>query len=371
MVTLRDIAECCRVAVGTVSFALRDDPRVRPETRERIQAIAQEMGYNAAVSEHARRLRLRGCGQQTRSDSIAVFCHDQITRERYQTRIYEGILEEMSAQPVSLVTVMFKRNQPFTLPRIFHRGDIDGIIFSPGLRDFFAAARTWFDQHPMLHAIPTVKIIAGDPGDHLISLDTQHAAYLATQHLLQLGHRHVLYFYMNDIHEQLSHRMDGVTAALCEHGLDPDAHLHVFQTPFAWIHPQNAAALTATNGQLNVEGANALVAFLEDHANVTGLIAINDANAVHAWYTLRRCGKSIPQDYSLVGFDDTDPFPDEYGNNLLTTVSTPLEEVGKTAVRTLLHLVDHPNEAPATVTVPVSRLCVRQSTSSPRHDTNL
>ena len=97
------------------------------------------------------------------------------------------------------------------------------------------------------------------------------------------------------------------------------------------------------------------------HPEVTGILALNDACALNIWDTLEEIGVHIPQQISLIGFDDTDPYPGERGRNLLTSVRLPLHEMGRDAARVLLQHITGELDHHVEHTCPV-RLMVRHST---------
>ena len=78
---------------------------------------------------------------------------------------------------------------------------------------------------------------------------------------------------------------------------------------------------------------------LRQHPQVTAILAINDASAIRTWALLQQGGLCVPDDISLIGFDDTDPVLDAHGQNMLTTVRLPLREFGEMAARQMIDFV--------------------------------
>ena len=95
------------------------------------------------------------------------------------------------------------------------------------------------------------------------------------------------------------------------------------------------------------------------------LMAINDPNALYSCYTIKRLGRRIPEDISVVGWDDSDPFPDANGVNLLTCVRFDIAGIGREAAGTLVALAEEPSGSPRN-TVMKPELMVRNSTAAPQ-----
>lgn len=109
----------------------------------------------------------------------------------------------------------------------------------------------------------------------------------------------------------------------------------------------------------------AIARAFERDAGITGVIAPNDPEALRAADALRRMGKKIPRDVSLVGFDDTDELLDENRRNMLTTVRVPLEEIGREAAGLLIRQITGAAARDQQIALGAS-LVVRASTAPPR-----
>jgi LacI family transcriptional regulator len=101
--------------------------------------------------------------------------------------------------------------------------------------------------------------------------------------------------------------------------------------------------------------------FLEDHPQITAIFGLNDADARRLAYQLQYTGRRIPEDYSLVGFDDVDILPDDRGQNFLTSVYLPLIEVGRKAAQLALHQINSQVQTIEDIILPTS-LSVRGTT---------
>lgn len=222
---------------------------------------------------------------------------------------------------------------------------MDGIIvLQPpvALRAFAGQLRALrgFGQRPILSLVWPVEDCAS------IVTDNAGGTYQAAQHLLAQGHRHLLQFVteFSDIYDAgyvVHTRLAGLTRALEEAGVDPASHLHPMLLPSNWQDPANLLLETYRWSPSNLEdvAAHPLVSYLREHPEITAVFGCNDACAIRACFLLRAAGLRVPEDISIVGFDDTDPLPGPEGANLLSSVHLPLYEMGRLAAQTIIRLV--------------------------------
>lgn len=332
-VTQRDVAEYCGVSQMAVSLALRGDPGVSADTAARIREAAISLGYDPAAQSDARRLALRKHGLEVKNHVIGLLFPAIVFRDSYHSEIYGGIVQAISSTGSGLLSAfMGGIGDPaqYRLPASFNRGEVDAVIAllaSDALHPLVAQLRAMpgFRDRPIISMVwPT------DSGSNIMP-DYAHGAYCATRHLLELGHRHVLHFGHADDYRYLwgypqEQRLLGVRRALAEAGVNPETHLESYPLPSGWMNP---ATLDAPDG----DNARALVAHLRARPHITALLGWNDAVAIRAIRALADAGYRTPEDYSVVGYDDTDPLRGDHGENTLTSVRMPLSDIGAEAVR--------------------------------------
>jgi len=372
-VTLDDIAARCGVHRMTVSRALRGFPHISAKTRASILQAASELGYDPSQHEGARRLALRRHAKDVLNRVIALcipYNNGNILNSYFNV-LYDGILTVLLAEEYS--ALMISANVTHTtrdaLPLPFHRGDVDALIgmmapyvFYPlqtKLRDL-----PTFDNRPILSLMEKVR------GCSSVCADDQRGAYDAASHLLALGHRHLLLFVDPEQRQVENSRQSGVSQALCEFDLNPAQYLHVYTLPHipgTWLDP-DMTAFTTADGEVppaEADARHALATYLQAHPEITALVAQNDTNARHAWYVLNALNLRVPEDMSLIGFDDTDPITDEHGRNILTSVRIPLRQIGQAAGRCIIRHVENPELPEEDLVLPVE-LIIRASTAPPR-----
>lgn len=371
-VTLHDVAARSGVCAATVSRALKHDPRISSATIQRVTAIAQEMGYDPSLHEAARRMVLSRHGLEVINHVVALVFPVNFFETAYFSGVYRGMIDVLTAERFApLLTHILNLqipNSPITLPRIFDRGEVDGVLMLDGGPLAFQRLTTHLREATGFRERPVVSLIWSMPDCSSVVTDDQQGAYQATRHLLDLGHRHFLHYFNPDSDEVYIKRRAGVCQALEEYGLDVERHQHALAIPYGWHNPATAPLQLSPDGSPDGGGKGdrtALLQFLHDHPEITAVMTPNDGAALHIWYALCWAGWRVPDDYSIVGFDDTDPMPDEHGANLLTTVRLPLEELGRQAARLFVRRVS--GEAPEDEQLTLAtELIVRASTAAPR-----
>ncbi|OPZ81753.1 MAG: HTH-type transcriptional regulator DegA [bacterium ADurb.Bin429] len=366
-VTLKELASRCGVSVGTASMALHDNPRVSAATRARVRAVAAEIGYDPARHELARRLVMRRYGRRALTRTIALIFRTDFYTNAYEMAIFRGILDEVTRQGHTLVTAYLNFDEHTThtaLPPTLTRGDADALILTQP-PELLAPLLAELHRADGFGDRPVVNLVQRADGCSQVLTDDRDGMRQAAGHLLGLGHRHLVYFFGRPNRDIEQRRLAGLHDACAAHSLDPARHLHRLPLPWGWINPADLRQEYGTAPGHDAAAVEAVLAYLRAHPEVTGIITQNDASALYAWYALRRAGLRVPEDYSLIGCDDTDPMLDEHGRNLLTSVRLPLAEMGAEAVRLAIGRVTGALADDAVRMLP-TELIVRASTAPPR-----
>ena len=377
-VTMRDIAERCGVGTSTVSRAIRHDPRILPATRDRILAAAHALGYDPAVHMAARRLLLSKHGRQTTPRNVALFYPANFCLLRYFMLIYQGMLDVLAPEDYGVFTTIIadagaQRALP-PLPLAIRQGDVEGVIgFFQHAGDELLIAE--LRRSPGFQQRPVVSVIHARADCTVVMPDERHGMYAAIDHLLALGHRHIaqLGWYPpvapEESHPVIRARYAGIRQAFAQHAVDMATHLHYFEVHPSWfrpptlhLDPEGGQAAYMAQGQTREQE---LLAFLAQHPEVTALVAWNDTMALRAWYALTNAGFRVPEDFSLIGFDDAEHLLDPQGrHSVLTAVHVPLYEIGHLAAESLLAQIAGQPRPPLTIVPPT--LHIRHSTAPPR-----
>ncbi len=327
-VSIKDIAKAAGVSHSTVSRALTNTPLVASKTRRRIERIARNLGYTPNAI--ARGL----VTQRTRAVGVIV----TTIADPFVAEVVRGIEEIAGDQRyrVFLGNSHSDPNREVNLVKALREWRVDGVIV--------ASSRVGSMYLPMLKKIrvPIVLINNQHTGRyiHSVGVDNILGGRIATSHLISLGHRVIAYIGGPPEHAANAERKAGYRQALLDAKIKYDPSL-------------------VLNGSGRADGGDQ-VADLTQHApNITALVCYNDMTAIGAMHALKRSGKRIPQDISIVGFDDID-FA-SYVDPPLTTIHQPKDELGRLAMRMLLDLLNSNKVTNATVPV---ELVIRESTTA-------
>jgi DNA-binding LacI/PurR family transcriptional regulator len=303
-VTIYDVAKQADVGVGTVSRVLNNHPQVSPETRQRVLSVIESLNYRpSALAQRFSRRKTLSIGV------IAVF----FTRPSVIERL-RGMEAVAAARDYDLIVYNVetpaKRDAIFRATADSRR--VDGLVvisLTPGDDD----VERWRNA-----GVPVVLVDTQHPALSSIVVDDVQGGYRAGQHLIELGHRRIA-FVGDPIHSAFSFtssqdRLSGMQQALVEHDI-----------PFCATYHR-----TGEHGQ---EPARVLTHhLLALDKPPTAVFAASDTQALGVMQAAREQGLRIPEDLSVIGFDDIEIA--EYLD--LTTIRQPLFESGYRGIDLLL-----------------------------------
>ena len=334
-ISIADIARVAGVSHTTVSRALRESPLISIDTRERIQRLAQEMGYTPnAIAQSL----------QTRRTSTIGLVITSID-DPFLSDVVKGVEEVTRAGGFSVLlsTTHNDPDQEMAVIETFHRRRVDGILV--------ASSRITSKYKKRLDHIrvPTVLINSQAESQdallHWVAVDDRTGAQLAVDHLLQLGHRSIGYLGVSCRPRSNQQRLQGYQKALTAAGM-----------PFhkEWI--MVAAGTNASDEEDVVTGQASLPQLLD--AGVTAIFCYNDMVAVGVLMACQQRGIAVPQELSIVGFDDIRMA--NYVTPPLTTICQPKVELGRLATEVMLDLL---NNRPGKNHILQPTLIIRASTA--------
>ena len=337
MATSEEVAQYAGVSRATVSRTLNGSARVSAEARERVHAAIAALGYEpdviaqSLVRQHARIIALNIFPEE---DEVP-FAHIGQTSLYF----YLGIMENIEREAISLGYDLLLLSRP-------HSKSPQNYLRSLQTRRVAGCVMLHANEARMqslIHSsMPTVFIDSMGQGSHAtyVKSDNTDGARQATEHLLALGHRQIA-FMTGSIHDLSGlERLLGCQQALAQAGVAPDPGL-VRQS--GW------------NVNEAYEAAKVLLAECRDF---TAILAGSDFMAIGILRALTEQGLRVPEDVSLVGFDDIEFC--QYTTPPLTTVRQDREAMGRGAVQRLVAMVEDKEEISPLI-VP-TQLVVRQST---------
>src|SRR6267142_5522877 len=331
-VTLKAVADHLGLTPGTVSAVLNNAPSSRSipqHTKNRILAAARELNYRPNF--FAQSLRKK------RTYTIGVIVEE--IGDSYGSGVISGIEQYLRQKNYFFLTVVH-RHDPELLERYAQ------ILLERGVEGFITVDMR-LREAPSL---PTVAVAGHTPfpGVTNIILDHHHAARVALQHLLELGHRDIAFMKGHAQSSDSEDRWKAIFEVAQELKLDINPELTI------------QIDIDDPTPQLGYPFAKKL---LERKAPFSALFAYNDISAMGAIRAFQEVGIRVPQDISVIGFDDIQGAA--YNTPSLTTVRQPLTRMGNIAARTLLERIEGGKDYPGEIAIQ-PELIIRESTAKRR-----
>lgn len=308
-VSLKELAGHLGLSPATVSLVINRSPvadTIPRETQDRVLAAARQFKYRPNF--FARSLRTR------HSFTVGVIVPE--VSDGYSASVMSGV-EDYLLQEGYFYFVVSHRHRADLIdeyPRLFLQRSIDGLI---------AVDTPW----SLSLSIPVVTVSGHNQvkGVTNIVLDHARAAQLALQHLSKLGHRQIAFIKGQEFSSDTEVRWNNIAKVAGELGLS--------------ISPKLVVQLQGDSPSPE-PGYEATRKLLASGKSFTALFAFNDMSAMGAIRALRQVDLRVPQDVSVVGFDDIQSAA--YQNPGLTTVRQPLQEMGRRAAKVLLQYIRRP-----------------------------
>ncbi len=337
MATIIDVANRAGVSIKTVSRVMNNAKNVRASTADRVHQAIRELNYEPSTA--ARELR------SGRSRFIGMLFSDPSSG--FQAKLHHAALQACSDAGYFLAAGLFDETAPDWRQQFAdfqRRTRAESVVLVPPLCDSEDLQQELAD-----HNIIAVNIAPSQPYDHAhtVRMDDHGAAVEITQHLLDLGHTRLGHLSGPAGHTASVQRRAGFEEAIAAH---PSAQLRE-----DWILP----------GQFKFKEAVASAEImLKSDDRPTAIFAANDETAAAVCFAANRLGLRVPDDLSVVGFDDvpmaTTLWPP------LTTIAQPFDAMAQAVVELISNTPVEPGQSwsPQTLTLD-HKLQVRESTAKP------
>ena len=331
-VTIGDVAARAGVSIATVSRVVNGRYGVAEATVARVRDVIADLGYESSLV--ARSLRSQ------RTNVIAVLVSGI---EPFSAELLKGAAHAVEDTGFELIVYSGgTKRQPGWERR--HLARLSGTL-ADGTILVAPTVLTGRSQHPIVAVDPHV----GGSTQPVIEAQNFEGALAATRHLLGLGHRRIGFIGGRSDLESARRREAGYRAAHAEAGVPVDEEL------------------VAEGGFTELSAVDPSHYLLTLPDRPTAVFSANDLMALQFMRAARELGVSIPDDLSVVGFDN---IPEgALGEPPLTTVDQHVQELGRKAVQVLVELIEHPGghgeSDPIHITLP-TELVVRRSTAPPR-----
>jgi len=334
--TIKDVAQKAGVSIATVSLVIHNHERISSVTKKKVLKAIKDLNYYPSRS--ARDLVSKKTG------NIGFILTDDhfLRTEPFYTRIFLGT--EFEARDgeyyILLTTVKSDFSQDDPLPRFVLDRSVDGIIIAGKVPEIIIDKLS--NYHLPLVFVDYTTFKENYP---VVLIDNIHGGILATNHLIEYGHKNIAFIGGDINHPSINERLTGYRKALENAGISINKKIISTSSPYP--DRQN--------------GYNSAKKIFNSSKDVTAVFACNDAMAIGTMHYLKDSGYKIPQDVSIIGFDDVEA--DLMLDPPLTTIRVPKVELGAEAFRLMLNILKSKNANPKKILVPVE-LIIRKSTIS-------
>jgi LacI family transcriptional regulator len=334
--TINDVARLAAVSKKTVSRVINRSPLLNDETRQRVEAVIKDLGY--VPNPQARALALR-------RNFLVGLIHDNPNAQMV-LGVQQGILEALQGTEFELVVRPVDRRSPAMLDDIrdlLERQRLYGVVLLPPISENNKLAQLCKDLGVRYTRMGSAEL---DDPDHMVASNDREAVREATAYLIDQGHRLIGLVQGPEGFRSATERRRGFEDALGKAAI---------KLPRSLITEGN---YTFESG---IAAANRL---LDLSPRPTAIFASNDEMAAGVVHAARQRGISVPEDLSVIGFDDTAIAAHIWPP--LTTVRWPIISMARSAAMKLVGDVVEPDNPPEEPSMFLSTLVHRASVAPPK-----
>lgn len=324
-VTISDIAQKSGVSLATVSLVLNNKPGVASDTRVRVMETAEALGYplkQAMTTSRDSQLSKLGMIVKTDADSAPY-------ENPFYSRIMMGIEDACRRKGIALLFSTLPvdtQNRPVQTPAMLYNNSVDGLLMIGAFVDETIVSVSGRRTPPIV----LVDAYSNTESFDMVVSDNFRAAYHALEYLIQKGHQHI-----------------GLV------GSEPNAYPSLRDRRNGYIRALKENEITGTyfaNFNINkTKGYDEVIWLLKEHPQITALFCVNDDVAVTAMRAAQEIGRRVPQDLSVVGYDDI--YMAQNASPPLTTMHVDTLAMGRAAVQLLSLRLENPDMACMILTI--------------------
>ena len=319
--TIREVARAAGVGIGTISRVLNASSQVSRETRARVLEAIRRLGFRP--NAQARRILKR------RSEIVCFLLSNRDFLHPFHARILQGVESYASTLKHHVLFAVLHYSPRITPEKI----DLPAVLQEHGLIDGIILAGTIYPN--LLRRIESIRmpfvafsnnVVGMDGGQQYdqVGFDDFNGTLQATRYLIEQGHR-LIDFAGDMSFPWIQRRFEGYRQAMRENKLKP-------------------ISITIRNSDGFVDfGQKSARRILSRPSRPSAVVAGNDETAYGLWLSVRRQGLKVPEEVSLVGFDDREEAV--LMDPPLSTVRVHKEEIGETCMKMLLERLHHPQMA--------------------------
>jgi LacI family transcriptional regulator len=334
--TIRDVAERAGVSTATVSFVLNNNPKevISEKVKKRVLEVARELNYHASAAAAGLKRK------STRNVGVIFYRHDNEIANPFYSFVVQGAVKEALERNYNLLFAFIESTYTSfdDLPKVIREKNVEGVLFvrhtyPKMIRDIqsLRIPIVAVDNFPRIKSIDSMQI------------DNKKGGQLAADYLIELGHKQLAYLGPEHPAPSVGERLLGFRQGLEKHDRK-------------W-RAQNFIAAKALTFEAAYEAARPVLA---KNRQLSAIFCANDEMAAGVLRAARECGRSLPDELSVIGFDDITMA--NYLDPPLTTIGVVKEHMGRRAMSRLLDLVEGDDGKVKTELAPVT-LVVRASTA--------
>lgn len=328
MATIKDVAKRAGVSISTVSYVLNNTGKISEETKEKVLRAAQELNY--IPNTFAKRLK------KQQYDLVALVVHE--IKGPFYDALVRGIQDVLHSFGYNLLIYCTLENRKEDVDKFLRTGIVGGImILTPAVKN--ENILKWAHEFKIV----TLDRVLKDQRIKSVRVNNEKGAYEVVKYLHELGHTKIGFIKGSKDSLDARERFRGFTRAMNELKLEINDNF-IFEGDFT-----EESGYSVIKNYLKKSKKKSLP---------TALFCANDEMAIGAMNALKANGISVPDDISLVGFDDIEL--SSYVHPPLTTVRRPMYQLGSIAAHMLLSLLTEKDEGLSNVVLDVE-LVIRES----------
>lgn len=326
MPTIKEVAEEANVSIATVSLVLNNHSRISEATRLRVKRAIKKLKYHPLRSA-------RGLASHKTGNIGFILTEDHFLRsEPFYTNIFLGA--ELEAHKyeyyILLTTISSTYNKEKKLPRFILEKNVDGVIFAGSIPEQIIKEIKKYNI-----PIAFIDFYVPDKDSSSVLIDNINGGRLAAELLIKKNHKNIGFIAGNLKHPSIKERYIGFKSAIESAGLK-------FSDSQCCVDEENTT---------RQDGYRAVEKLLKKNKKVTAIFAGNDAMAIGAIQYLKENNISVPDDISIIGFDDV-----EAGLTIdppLTTIRVPKVELGIESIKLMNDMIQNNPKSCRKILVPV------------------
>ncbi|WP_257211917.1 LacI family DNA-binding transcriptional regulator [Mesotoga sp. H07.pep.5.3] len=335
LATIKDVAKLAGVSISTVSYVLNNSNRIGEETRQKVLKAAKELNY--VPNTFARSLK------KEKYDLVSLIVHE--IKGPFYDSLVKGIQDVLHNMGYNLLIYCTLENRRQDVAKFLKNDIVDGlIIMTPTVKseDIESFSRDF--------PVVTLDRVLKSERVRSVRIGNERGSYEVVRHLHELGHRRIGFIKGSKDTLDARERYSGFTGAMKKFGL-------------------NVVAGDVLEGDFTEEsGRSSMSGYLEANRGrkiATAFYCANDETAIGALKAINEYGLRVPEDISLVGFDDIEL--SSYITPKLTTVRRPMYQLGSLAAHMLISLIFGKYDEVSNINLDVT-LVVRDSTGRAAHE---